>query len=104
VKVAQHFSAGFAFLEATHPARDDGVLLNPCSAARGYTQSFLSLRDGPILTLTPMRDHGIGQVHHGGCSSFTPVRLGPPCRRPILNRNDITGICKTAHLLFRMGK
>jgi hypothetical protein len=27
-----------------------------------------------------------------------------PDRRPILNRNDITGICKTAHLLFRMGK
>jgi hypothetical protein len=34
--------------------------------------------------------------------SASPART--PCRRPILNRDDITGICKTAHLLFRMGK
>ena len=46
----------------------------------------------------------VSRVRRGGCSFFTPVGSDRPAGAPILNRNDITGICKTAHLLFRMGK
>jgi hypothetical protein len=53
----------------------------------GYYQ--MSLRDWssthPILMLTHMGGGRIGYVRRGGCALLLPVRLGPPCRRPILN-------------------
>src|ERR1700730_13700482 len=37
------------------------------------------VENGPAAALL------VGYVRRGGCALLLPVRLGPPCRRPILN-------------------